>query len=397
MLLHGDAPFTHQINHSSSFPIDRFSCFAHVSFAHHRVCGRFALHLDPDHPSTTSMESTVAVPQRQRRDRGEPKEQKRRRGCDECRIQHVKCDRNNTNETCAKCLDDIIPCESKLPWNRPVHSSVKSLGIRLRALEELVQCLFPGQDITSTDTLRQLADRCSIFMPDAADESAEDPIEDATRAQPLLNSFGVRSGSPSNNSPSTRTLVRILGITAPAASPNEGATSLALFPCELNLDGNLGDVAKDWTQEEQGMKRKRVQFQRSHSGSRFTATFNTITPEEWSLGSICISCIFWEAKNEYVVTSVDVIHLLESLVEVRFTRQEKDRIRRNLETFPSLVVSKGTAEEFLMEIQGFSRPKPWSIERNIKVFPWVVLSDMLKKIISRYVSNPPPSLAIPEY
>jgi len=105
--------------------------------------------------------------------------------------------------------------------------------------------------------------------------------------------------------------------------------------------------------------------------------------------SICISCIYWEEKNECFVTSVDTIYLLEQLVAARFTVEEKNRIRRNLEGFRPLTVSKGKqdSEEFFKVIMAFPNPKPRNIEKDVKVFHWKDLSSALKKIIGKYVSS----------
>nr|KMM70597.1 medusa [Coccidioides posadasii RMSCC 3488] len=104
---------------------------------------------------------------------------------------------------------------------------------------------------------------------------------------------------------------------------------------------------------------------------------------------ICISCIYWAGKKECYVTSVDTIYLLESLVGVRFTVEEKNRIRRNLEGFRPLTVSKAKAEseEFFKVIMGFPNPKPRNIEKDVKVFPWRILAHALKKIIGKYSAS----------
>jgi hypothetical protein len=80
---------------------------------------------------------------------------------------------------------------------------------------------------------------------------------------------------------------------------------------------------------------------------------------------------------------------LEQLVNVRFTVEEKNRIRRNLEGFRPLTVSKAKAdsEDFFKIIMGFPNPKPRNIEKDVKVFPWKILSHALKKIISKYVRS----------
>lgn len=128
-------------------------------------------------------------------------------------------------------------------------------------------------------------------------------------------------------------------------------------------------------------------FKRSQSGCTITTTFSPIALDERPLNSICISCIFWEDKSEYFVTSVDTIYLLEQLVAGRFTVEEKNRIRRNLEGFRPVTVSKTEpeSEAFFKLIMEFPSPKPRSIEKNIKVFEWKILVHALKKVVGKYV------------
>jgi hypothetical protein len=157
----------------------------------------------------------------------------------------------------------------------------------------------------------------------------------------------------------------------------------------LKLNGDLDSMTEGWTKEEREAKRRLVQFTRMQSGSTIHADFKPVSPDERAPNSICISCIYWEGKDECFVTSVDTIYLLESLVGVRFTVEEKNRIRRNLEGFRPLTVSKAKAdsEDFFKVIMGFPAPKPRNIEKDVKVFPWKILSHALKKIIGKYVST----------
>lgn len=149
-------------------------------------------------------------------------------------------------------------------------------------------------------------------------------------------------------------------------------------------------MAENWTLEEWDVKRRLVQFWRSQNGRSINANFKPVAPEDRPPNSICISCIWWEEKQKFFVTSVDTIYLLESLVAVRFTVEEKNRIRRNLEGFRPLTVSKAKSdsEEFFKIIMGFPNPKPRNIEKDVKVFPWKILAHALKKIIGKYVSFP---------
>ncbi|KAJ5899290.1 hypothetical protein N7495_004034, partial [Penicillium taxi] len=165
----------------------------------------------------------------------------------------------------------------------------------------------------------------------------------------------------------------------------------AMYPTKavLKLGGNLDSMTENWSKEERASQRRLVQFTRSQTGSTIHGEFKPVTPEERAPNSICISCIMWEGKDEYFVTSVDTIYLLESLVAVRFTVEEKNRIRRNLEGFRPLTVSKAKSdsEDFFKVIMGFPAPKPRNIEKDVKVFPWKILSLALKKIIGKYSAS----------
>jgi hypothetical protein len=157
----------------------------------------------------------------------------------------------------------------------------------------------------------------------------------------------------------------------------------------LKIEGDLDKMTEGWTREEFEAKRRLVQFKRSQAGSTITTSFAPVTPEARSPNSICVSCILWEEKQECFITSVDTIFLLEALVNVRFTVEEKNRIRRNLEGFHPLTVSKAKAdsEEFFKVIMGFPNPKPRNIEKDVKVFSWKSLAHALKKIISKYSAS----------
>ncbi|GKT86008.1 transcriptional regulator medusa [Colletotrichum tofieldiae] len=155
-------------------------------------------------------------------------------------------------------------------------------------------------------------------------------------------------------------------------------------------------MAVDWSPEEWSNRRRIVMFNKKQTGSTLTTTFRPVNVNERPPNSICISCIWWAEKNECYVTSVDTIYLLEQLVvaPARFTVEEKNRIRRNLEGFRPLTVSKAKAdsEEFFKIIMAFPNPKPRNIEKDVKVFPWKILESALKKIIGKYSASPSSTL-----
>jgi hypothetical protein len=178
-------------------------------------------------------------------------------------------------------------------------------------------------------------------------------------------------------------------------SPSQPFNPYAMYPSNikavLKLEGDLNGMANDWNPDEVSARRRIVRFRRSQNGSIISASFQPVTPEEHAQapGCIYVNCIWWEEENGCYITSVDTIQLLESLVAVRFTVEEKNRIRRNLEGFRPQTVSKTKTkcEEFFKIIMGFPSPKPRNIEKDVKVFPWRILAGALKKIIGKYVSS----------
>lgn len=193
----------------------------------------------------------------------------------------------------------------------------------------------------------------------------------------------------------TPVLVRATTLPQSAAAPaGQPFNPYLMYPTKavLKIDGDLDTMIESWTQDERDAQRRLVEFKRSQSGSTITTSFAPTSPETRQQRSICVSCIYWEEKDECFITSVDTIYLLEQLVNVRFTVEEKNRIRRNLEGFRPLTVSKAKSdsEEFFKVIMGFPNPKPRNIEKDVKVFPWKILAHALKKIISKYVGIPLP-------
>ncbi|POR38687.1 MedA [Tolypocladium paradoxum] len=156
-----------------------------------------------------------------------------------------------------------------------------------------------------------------------------------------------------------------------------------MYPNKATLEivGKLETMAEHWTQEELDNHRRIVMFRKTQSGSTVTATFKAVGIGQRPPNSICISCI---------VISVDAIYLIEQLVAApsRFTVEEKSRIRRNLESFGPLTVSKTKpeSEEFKV-IMALPRPKPRTTERDVKAFPWKKFEPALKKIIGKYSAS----------
>ncbi|KAF2401936.1 hypothetical protein EJ06DRAFT_368925 [Trichodelitschia bisporula] len=244
-----------------------------------------------------------------------------------------------------------------------------------------------GQQATGSSSLVGLYDYSTI--------SRTNPSPRLTAPRTLLTPQHSQPQEGGANPPLIRT-----SILQPSAQVSSSTSAVPtanafnpyiLYPnlkATLIIQGDLSSMSENWTEDETKAHRRLVEFQRSQSGSTITTVFKAVTPEERVQNSPCISCIWWEARRECYVTSVDTISLLESLVAVRFTVEEKNRIRRNLEGFKPLTVSKSKEDtvDFFKIIMGFPAPRPRNIEKDVKVFAWSVLPSALKKIISKYQS-----------
>ncbi|KAI8396409.1 hypothetical protein FOFC_20957, partial [Fusarium oxysporum] len=153
-------------------------------------------------------------------------------------------------------------------------------------------------------------------------------------------------------------LVRTSTITANTGS-NASYRHISLYSVKavLKIEGKLESMAKNWTSEEWANRRRIVLFRKTQKGSTHL-----------------------------------LIHLLEQLIAApnRFSVEEKNRIRRNLEGFHPQTVSKAKpdSEEFFKIIMGFPNPKPRNIQKDVKVFPWKILESAIQKIIGKYSVNP---------
>ena len=149
---------------------------------------------------------------------------------------------------------------------------------------------------------------------------------------------------------------------------------------------------KPRTDEEYAAKRRLVQFWRYQRGSDVHLSFKPITRPQYVEDANVVSCIFREDTDECYITSVDLIGLLESVIENRFTTEEKNRIRRNLEGFKPETMSKAGSgrdemgQAFFTLIMAFGEPRPRNIEKDVKIFKWSLILEAIQKILGKYVS-----------
>jgi hypothetical protein len=152
----------------------------------------------------------------------------------------------------------------------------------------------------------------------------------------------------------------------------------------------MNTMAKGWMAEEWTAKRRLVKVWRRQDNNSIFLAFAAMSQTQWANEKDCVvvSCMFREDKNSCWITSVDMLYLLEAVIGQRFTVEEKNRIRRNLEGFRPQTVSKNkpASDAFFRTIMSYPNPKPRNIEKDVKVFPWEAVSGSIKKIISKYVS-----------
>ena len=301
---------------------------------------------------------------------------------------------------------DASPQQPQIALDRSVPGSASDAIQVQRSRSHAYHTTQSSQSVAQVKRSSSVAFRRSSEDDESAFLQGGGSTQTVSEAQASPDSAAMqpRKSSPLTSdiaASSNPTLVRTstLNIVPGPAMGNYGSTSAsshkfnpyAMSPSKafLKIDGELDRMTSGWSEEEKATKRRLVEFRRSQKGNTITATFKPVTLEQRAPNSICVSCIWWEEKEDCFVTSVDTIQLLESLVGVRFTVEEKNRIRRNLEGFRPLTVAKGKcdSERFFKIVMDFPNPKPRNIEKDVKVFPWKILANALKKIIGKYVSR----------
>ncbi|EGV62036.1 hypothetical protein CANTEDRAFT_135965 [Yamadazyma tenuis ATCC 10573] len=161
-------------------------------------------------------------------------------------------------------------------------------------------------------------------------------------------------------------------------------------PIKLLFDKDTSTVTENWTEEEVRQQRRLVKFEFvSLTNADFLVNFKPIPKSEFTNDTPIISCIYWQEKDLHIVTSVDIILLLEFLIQQSFSIEEKNRIRRNLQSLQPLTITRSNKnyERFFQLIMSMEDPRPRNIEKDLKVFKWTDLCSALNKVISKYCSR----------
>ncbi|KAI9317408.1 hypothetical protein BX666DRAFT_1936981 [Dichotomocladium elegans] len=144
------------------------------------------------------------------------------------------------------------------------------------------------------------------------------------------------------------------------------------YRANLRFENDLNIMTQNWTSFEIQQRR------------RFAPVHQDEQPDQATM--TVVSCIYWPEAEDYFITSVDCIYLLENLLGAYFTTEEKNRVRRNFEAFRPQTISRLRPESaaFFRLVMDFPPPKPRTIEKDLKVFPWSCLANALQKVVAKY-------------
>ncbi|KAJ3369992.1 hypothetical protein GGF31_004843 [Allomyces arbusculus] len=184
----------------------------------------------------------------------------------------------------------------------------------------------------------------------------------------------------------------------PPAAPAAAGAAAAAIPDRINLHWRVefaqdfSTVTRHWTaREKTHLKRRLVTLHvaRDPVRGKISVSYTLTAPQNVDPRAITVSCIYWARANAYFLTSVDFIYAMENILAAPFSVEEKNRIRRNMETFRPITVAKGRAEsaDFFRTIMQFGDPKPRKIEKDVKVFRWDIFPDAIRKIVEKWNSR----------
>ncbi|KAI4245201.1 MAG: hypothetical protein L6R40_002558 [Gallowayella cf. fulva] len=169
----------------------------------------------------------------------------------------------------------------------------------------------------------------------------------------------------------------------------------------LEINGKVDSMTEGWTSDERNAKRRLVYFWRTQMEHVIYTNFAPWSSEARVPKERCISCFWWEKRQDYFVTSVDIIRLCGQLAGGNIVVGEKNRIRRNVDIYDKETIYKDhpDTEDIFSLVMGFTSPKPKNIEKAIKVFPWRNLGAAIVKVVNKWsadYSNTPSSLGFIE-
>ncbi|THH17866.1 hypothetical protein EW146_g3034 [Bondarzewia mesenterica] len=229
-------------------------------------------------------------------------------------------------------------------------------------------------------------DELQLLTPELSRHSLSPPFE-RKKKRAHKRAHSAVSGSPAGTKSSRQRSRRARLTPQPRhRQVGEADTNRPFGRPELVFTSPLETITHNFTDEELRAGRRLVRFSRIQDGNQLRVSFKFIRADEYHDGQVVVSCICRAEDYGHYITSVDIISLLQYLVQCNFSIEEKNRIRRNLEGFRPVTISKSRPEtmDFFQQIMEFPMPKPRRIEKDVKVFDWSVLGAALEKIVTKY-------------
>ncbi|KAJ9137695.1 hypothetical protein NKR23_g8978 [Pleurostoma richardsiae] len=155
---------------------------------------------------------------------------------------------------------------------------------------------------------------------------------------------------------------------------------------------DLDSMAYGWTPQELNQKRRIVMFEGTQTADVLTVSFRAATVADQLPSGIFVSCIWWADKRACFLTSADTVRLLEGLLQISYTKGEKDRMRSLFQSFRPHTVSKNERKthDFFRVLRSFGEPKPYHSARPTKLLRWKDLTRVLRELVDLHeVSGPP--------
>lgn len=176
---------------------------------------------------------------------------------------------------------------------------------------------------------------------------------------------------------------------APQISSALRSPGLSPPKASLEIKGDLGSMTKAWSEDECRVRRRLVLFRSTRSAGTIKVSFQAIKPHGQPSSGAYVSCIRLGEKAECYITLADIISILEAMVvgPSCFTIEQNYWIRRNLKRFRPQKFGMPRGEEISETIMAIPNPKPRGIGKNIMIFPWRIVSDALKEIVSKYSAS----------
>ncbi|KAF5863911.1 hypothetical protein ETB97_009018 [Aspergillus alliaceus] len=153
----------------------------------------------------------------------------------------------------------------------------------------------------------------------------------------------------------------------------------------------ISKMTQGWAKEEITQLRRIVRFYCYYRDTNcIRVGILPVSGHQETASSMCVSCIYWHSRGDYFITSVDIIRLLQYLLQRSIPPAERSRIRQNLKTIRSRVVSRHEQEtsQLAETIEAFEYPKAIGAPKAIKIFHWKDLEFALTRICKNYSVRP---------